>query len=125
MISTKAVANSLLAPGIQSSPQLLFAAAQIQVFGQMKTPTIRLHQKTSSVQFKLHSVVVSVDNLDSQQEKIFLSDFILERQLLPLNIHFFPLLANIGLAGSRVAEVVRRHEGPSPKSLDSDKKFKP
>ena len=25
----------------------------------------------------------------------------------------------------RVAEVVRRHEGPSPKSLNSDKKFKP
>ena len=27
--------------------------------------------------------------------------------------------------GSRVAEVVQRHTGPSPKSLDSDKKFKP
>ena len=36
MISTKAVTNSLLAPGIQNSPQLLFAAAQIQVFGHMK-----------------------------------------------------------------------------------------
>ena len=26
---------------------------------------------------------------------------------------------------SMVAEVVRRHEGPSPKSLDSDENFKP
>ena len=26
---------------------------------------------------------------------------------------------------SRVAKVVRRHEGPSPKSLDSDENFKP
>ena len=29
------------------------------------------------------------------------------------------------LDGHRVAEVVRRHEGPSPKSLDLDEKFKP
>ena len=29
------------------------------------------------------------------------------------------------LDGHRVAEVVRRHEGSSPKSLDSDEKFKP
>ena len=27
--------------------------------------------------------------------------------------------------GVRVAEVVRRHEGPSPKSLDSNENFKP
>ena len=30
-----------------------------------------------------------------------------------------------GVAETRVAEVVRRHEGPSPKSLDSDGKLKP
>ena len=29
------------------------------------------------------------------------------------------------LVQTRVAEVVRRHEGPSPKSLDSDANFKP
>ena len=29
------------------------------------------------------------------------------------------------LVQTRVAEVLRRHEGPSPKSLDLDKKFKP
>ena len=29
------------------------------------------------------------------------------------------------LDGHRVAEVVQRHEGPSPKSLDLDEKFKP
>ena len=31
----------------------------------------------------------------------------------------------VGCRVGRVAEVVRRHEGPSPKSLDSDKNFKP
>ena len=30
-----------------------------------------------------------------------------------------------GIVDIRVAEVVRGHEGPSPKSLDSDENFKP
>ena len=34
-------------------------------------------------------------------------------------------IINIIINTNRVAEVVRRHEGPSPKSLDSDEKFKP
>ena len=32
---------------------------------------------------------------------------------------------SISILSFRVAEVVRRHEGPSPKSLDSDENFKP
>ena len=40
---------------------------------------------------------------------------------------FLSLLSNcqyMGLVLNRVAEVVRRHKGPSPKSLDMDESFK-
>ena len=34
-------------------------------------------------------------------------------------------MADFAIAVPRVAQVARRREGPSPKSLDSDKNFKP
>ena len=39
--------------------------------------------------------------------------------------YFWAHLVPFGPFQTRVEEVVRRHEGPSPKSLDSDENFKP
>ena len=46
--------------------------------------------------------------------------FQMEREKTALNT----ILSRINALSSRVTEVVRRHEGPSPKSLDLDENFK-
>ena len=43
---------------------------------------------------------------------------------MELNVKSFKA-KKVVLVKLRVAEVVRRHEGPSPKSLDSDENVKP
>ena len=81
------------------------------ITGEKKTSNVLTVKKPFQNRLHYHVQVNHPDEVRKEQAPAFVS-------LCQTAILYFGAL-------NRVAEVVRRHEGPSPKSLDLDENFKP